>query len=97
MTIESLKELSKSNLKLKLKQTVLKAAFKFLINKKNKLSKGKEIVYETLECQNYLKSTSKLTQTQMQEIFMIRSRNLPVLCNFPKRNTTLKLRIRLEM
>ena len=61
-----------------------------MINKKQKLSKGSEIVYDGLECQNYLKSASKLSNTLMKQIFMIRSRNLPIWCNFPNKNTLLQ-------
>ena len=89
-TIKELKVQSKNKLKAKLKEDIKKAAFKFLMNKKSKLSKGSEILYESLGSQNYLKSVSNLSKRLMQQIFMIRSRNLSVWCNFPKKNTTLQ-------
>ena len=62
----------------------MKAAFAFLLKQKEKLSKGKEIQYNQLKLQNYLKSGNNLSVEQMRIIFMIRSRNLPVKRNFSK-------------
>ena len=90
LKLEDIKEHTKAKMKLVLKNSIREAAFKFLSNKKSKLSKGSEINYKKLECQQYLEASSKLPKKLMQEIFMIRSRNLQVRCNFPKQNIKLE-------
>ena len=87
---ETLLKMTKPKFKYFIKDACKKAAFKFLLKQKSKLSKGSEISYTCLQTQNYFLPENRLTVTEMQNIFLLRSRNLPVQCNFPKQFTDRK-------
>ena len=55
--IEAIQNISKQGLKKLVKIKAREAAFKYLVEKKNKHSKVKDIQYKELKTQNYLKST----------------------------------------
>ena len=57
--------------------------FRLLLNDRNKLSKGQEIVYNSFELQSYLKPSSGLTIEEMKKIMKIRIRDVDLKCNFP--------------
>ena len=81
---------SKSYYKKQLKFACENAAFTYLINQKDKLSKGKEINYNNFQMQNYFKSENNLNLKLMRQIFLLRVRNLPVKCNFPSQYSDVK-------
>ena len=66
-----------------MKQACFKAAFKYLIYEKQKLSKGANLEYSSLKTQSYLKSGTGLNTQDIKEIFSIRTRNLYLKTNFP--------------
>ena len=65
------------------KEACHKFAFSYLLEQKNKLSKGKQIVYYKLETQEYLKPGSGLSQDDMKQIYLLRTQNILVKSNFP--------------
>ena len=73
--------------KQKFKQTVKLACrescFKQLISDKQRLSKGKEIIYFKFETQNYFKPQSCLSTETMRRIYHTRCREIYLKCNFP--------------
>ena len=56
--------MTKGELKTTLKSSLSKSAFVFLLTEKSKLSKGKDIIYDKLETQSYLKQESNLPVKQ---------------------------------
>ena len=83
INIENVENMTKSQCKKFLTQSIEKAALNYLKEKQSKQSKGKEIYYHNLKTQSYLSPKSKLSVSSMQKIFQLRSRNLPVKKNFP--------------
>ena len=83
MSLDQITSTSKNNWKKIVKKACIDSAYTFLIQQKSKLSKGKEIIYKSLQMQNYLKAGNGLTVESMKNIFYIRSRNLQLKCNFP--------------
>ena len=59
------------------------AAFKYLMNDKSRLSKGREIKYCKLETQTYFLPGNNLSVDCMRQIYCIRMRNLQLKCNYP--------------
>ena len=90
LSIEMIESMTKPNFKKYLLQSIPKAAFRFLQEKKSKQSKGSEIFYSALKTQSYFKAQSKLSARLMQKIFQLRSRNLPVKANFPRMHDNIK-------
>ena len=90
LTVEMIESMTKSKLKKYLSQSISKAAFKYLQEKKSKQSKGSEIFYSALKTQSYFKAKSELSVQMMQKIFQLRSRNLPVKANFPQMHVDVK-------
>ena len=83
LTIEEIKSSSKTGIKKSLNESINKAALDYLIKTKNKQSKGSELFYHSLEMQPYFQPQNRLSIRQMQQIFQLRSRNLPIKANFP--------------
>ena len=68
MSFEEMKDCPKNEFK-KLVKTKCKAAyFKNITKEKGLLSKGKEIIYESLNLQDYMNGLSSLTSEDMQNI-----------------------------
>ena len=65
------------------KEACHKFAFNYLLNQKNKLSKGKHIKYDKLKTQNYLLPGSGLSQDDVKQIYLLRTQNFMVKANFP--------------
>ena len=82
-TFQEMEQMSKYKFKKFIRDACHKFAFKYLIEEKNKLSKGKQIVYERLETQNYLMPGSELSQDDSKQIYLLRTNNFMVKCNFP--------------
>ena len=83
LTIEEIKSSSKTGIKKRLNESINKAALDYLIKTKNKQSKGRDLFYHSLEMQPYFLPQNRLSIRQMQQIFQLRSRNLPLKANFP--------------
>ena len=75
--------LSKKEFKKIVKKACRVSSFSYLLKEKSKLRKGKDIEYDQLQTQNYLMPGYGLNSDSMKKIFMIRSRNLDIKCNFP--------------
>ena len=91
---DELKELSKYEIKNLLKEQVEKKAFTYLIKLKESQSKLKDLEYNKLETQNYLKPAAGLTKTEVSEIMMCRSRMVPVKANFKSSHNAADLKCR---
>ena len=63
-----------------------RACFSELSEKRVFLSKGKEIVYNELKAQSYLKSGHGLSAQKMKMIYALRTRALPLKCNSPSQH-----------
>ena len=83
LSFTEIEEQSKYMFKKVVKQACFKAAFKYLIYEKQKLSKGANLEYSSLKTQSYLKSGTGLNTQDIKEIFSIRTRNLFLKTNFP--------------
>ena len=83
MSLEEISTLSKFTFARILKTACKEACFKRLLTDRQKLSKGREIKYDKLQIQNYLKSESGLSIQMMRNIYHIRSREIYLKCNFP--------------
>ena len=77
------KNFTKQNFKKIIRTECKQACFMSLLKEKNKLSKGKEIMYEEFKMQTYLKPGHNLTQHSARRIFSLRSRDLQIRGNFP--------------
>ena len=53
------------------------------MSEKQKLSKGKNLNYPSLQTQNYLKSGTGLSTQDLKQIYSVRTRNLFLKTNFP--------------
>ena len=85
LKLEEIESMTKREVKQKLKEAISKAAFEFLLTKKTQQSKGKEVQYNKLETQKYLRPESNLSLTMMRRIFQLRTRNLLIKRNFPNK------------
>ena len=86
LTIEEIRGLSLESFRTKVKNAIEKAAFKWLLEEKNKKSKVKNLEYERLEIQNYLVS-SQLKTTEKKLLFQLRTRMVDVRVNFKNRHS----------
>ena len=75
--------MSKYKFKKIVKEACHKFAFCYLLEQKTKLSKGKQIQYNELKTQDYLKPGSGLSQDDVKQIYSLRTRNVLVKTNFP--------------
>ena len=75
--------MGKHSFKTLVKNSCERACFRDLMEEKKKLSKGRDIVYTTLETQKYLSSDSGLSLDNMRRIYHVRCRELPLKNNFP--------------
>ena len=83
ITIDSIRNIKKSQLKIIVNQAIQEKTFRELIKKKEMHSKVKNITHIRLEMQNYLKpNRSKIKIEEAQEIFKMRSRVSDVKSNF---------------
>ena len=83
LSFNEIEQQSKYMFKKLVKQACFKAAFRYLINEKQKLSKGANLEYLSLKTQSYLRSGTGLSTQDIKEIFSIRTRNLFLKTNFP--------------
>ena len=86
---------SKINFKRLVRKSCHEASFQNLLDQKNKLSKGKEIVYKELKTQSYLHPESNLSSEDMCRILKSRIRDLDVKGNFVNSYTDTKCPINL--
>ena len=84
LKITQIASFTKYQFKKKINTLCQSAAFNYLLKLKSKQSKGKEIIYSKLNIQNYLRPGNGLMVDDMRKIFLIRSQNLQVKCNFSK-------------
>ena len=82
-SFEDISQLTKTNWKEIVKQAAQKACLKSLLKDKSKLSKGKEICYQKLEMQNYLKSGNTFNFQIRRNILRVRLRDVYLRGNFP--------------
>ena len=83
LSFNEIEQQSKYMFKKLVKQACFKAAFRYLFNEKQKLSKGANLEYLSLKTQSYLRSGTGLSTQDIKEIFSIRTRNLFLKTNFP--------------
>ena len=81
MSLEEIKRMSKNSFKTKVKLAIEREALKFLIERKSDKSKLKDLCYEELKMQEYLKSSS-LQIGEKKLLFQLRTRMLDVKENF---------------
>ena len=81
LTMNEIKSLSKDSFRNTVKKAVEITAVAWLLSEKAKKSKLKELEYEKLECQNYLRS-SELETREKKLLFQIRTRMIDVKANF---------------
>ena len=92
MNFKDIQKMSEKSFKNLVKSKVKVAAFEFLIKIQATKSKLRNIKYKTLELQNYLKPGNSMTIQDKSFIFEVRSRMLPVKCNFKTGQSDLKCR-----
>ena len=83
LSFKDIADMSKYKFKKIVKEACQKFAFKYLIEQKNKLSKGKNLIYNNLKTQNYLKPGTGLSQDDIKQIYLLRTQNIMVKTNFP--------------
>ena len=83
LSFSEIADMSKFSFKAVVNKAVREACFVSLCKEKSVLSKGREIEYESLETQPYLKPESKFSPEEMKRIFQIRSREIFIKSNFP--------------
>ena len=83
LSFSQISSLSKNKFKAIVKDACHRAFFKELQINRQKLSKGKEIMYTKLETQSYLKPGYGLSVHEMQKIYYLRCRENYLKCNFP--------------
>ena len=92
MNFKEIKRMSEKSFKKLVKSKVKVATFEFLIKIQATKSKSRNIKYNTLELQNYLKPGDFMTIQEKSFIFEVRSRMLPVKFNFKTSQSDLKCR-----
>ena len=75
--------MSKYKFKKIVREACQKFAYRYLIEQKNKLSKGKNLIYNELKTHNYFKPGTVLGQDDMKQIYLLRTQNVMVKTNFP--------------
>ena len=75
--------MSKGNFKALVKKSVKEACFRHLCSEKIRLSKGKEIKYDSFDLQPYFKPENALSIDNMRKIYHIRTREIYIKANFP--------------
>ena len=83
LTFEEIEKISKNRFKKIVREACYRTAYRYLIEEKNKLSKGNNLVYTSLKTQNYLKPGTGLNTQDIKQIYSIRTRNLFLKTNFP--------------
>ena len=81
MSLEEIKRMSKNSFKRRIKSAVEKVSLKYLNNKKFEKTKLKDLCYEDLKMQEYLKS-SDLKISERKLLFQLRTRMIDVKENF---------------
>ena len=92
-SFEEIALMTKKKFKGIVKEACRSACFNSLLNEKEKLSKGKEIIYNELKTQSYLLPGNNLSTESARWIFTLRSRDLPIRGNFPGAHKELKCKI----
>ena len=90
LSFDEISSLSKKKFKDMVSNACDRACFDKLIKEKEKLSKGKEIMYEDFEVQEFMKPKAKLSIEEVRRILHIRIRDLDIKGNFPKANESMK-------
>ena len=90
MTYDEIKNVPKNKFKELVKEKTKKASFEKLLKDRGKLHKGREIEYEELETQGYLRPGNQLNIHEMRKILQIRIRDTSVRANYKNahKNTT---------
>ena len=89
LTLSKIGEMTKKNFKQLVNTKCESSNLKFLLERKSKLSKGKEICYAKLETQKYLKAGNGLSPDNMRWIYALRCRSLPLKCNAPSQHSNI--------
>ena len=85
LSFEQIEKLTKRQFNSIVKESIMKRAFEYLINKKK--SKGKEIEYSELKMAEYLlPGYENITIEEQRNIFSIRNRMVEINHNFPTTN-----------
>ena len=83
LTVDSIKNMKKTRLKIIVNQAIKEKTFRDLVKKKESHSKVMNIRHERLEMQGYLKPNNlKMKTEEAQEIFKMRCRVTDVKTNF---------------
>ena len=91
-TFEEIKQCSKNAFKQIVKEKVLHQAFKYLIDLQGSHKKGRNIQFDKLALQEYLKSNQGLSIKEKSFIFAARSNMIDLKCNFKIGKTDLLCR-----
>ena len=83
LSLDEIEKLSKYKFKKIVRNACLKTTFNYLLSEKEKLSKGKQIKYNSFKIQNYMKPGTGLSTQDIKLIYSIRTRNLYLKTNFP--------------
>ena len=84
MSDEEIQKMPVNLFKKLVKEKTVSASINYLKMKQRKGEKGAEIIYDTLELQDYLNPCSNLSLEDQQRIFSLRTRMNPLKSNFPK-------------
>ena len=91
LSFEEIRDMTKKQFNIILKESILKRAFEYLIAKRG--SKGQEIYYSELKMSDYLQpGYANITITEQRSIFSIRNRMIEIPANFQSRNKIEKCR-----
>ena len=83
LSLSQIALMTKQKFKALVKSSCETACFRYLLNEKQKLSKGKELIYTKFETQMYLNPGMGISVDTMRKIYHIRCREVFVKCNFP--------------
>ena len=81
-SLEEIKVMKRRQFQKMVKEKIREGALKYLLQKRG--SKGKEIVYNSLEMADYLLPFNTMKITEKQNIFSIRNRMIDIKDNFGK-------------
>ena len=73
LSLEEIERLSKNTFKKIAKKACYNSAYTYLIQEKNKLSKGKNLIYNSLKTQNYLMPGTGLSTQDLKQIYSVRT------------------------
>ena len=82
LNYEQIKQMMKNEFKILVKDKAEAAAFKYLMNEKQKLSKMSNLSYTKLELGKHLRANMNLTRTEVNSMMNFRSRMTNLKCNY---------------